>query len=82
MTEAWWRSGGSVPRINHPPGRATKAGIGCGAVPRADEPLVRNGEETAAAANGKEIRRGFVSGGAAGKKRVGWRPGIVKMIPE
>lgn len=60
-----------MPRINHPPGRATKAGIGCGAVPRADEPLVRNGEETAAAANGKEIRRGFVSGGGRGKEKGG-----------
>lgn len=40
MTEAWWRFGGSVPCINHPPGRATKTGIGCGTVPPADQPFV------------------------------------------
>lgn len=34
-TEAWWRCGGSLPCINQPPGGATKAGGGCGAVPRA-----------------------------------------------
>lgn len=67
-----------MPRINHPPGRATKAGVGCGAVPRADEPLVRNGEETTAAVNGKEIRHGFVSGGATGKKRVGGDQELLK----
>lgn len=53
-----------MPRINHPPGGATMAGVECGAVPRADEPLVRNGEEMAAAGNGNEIRHVFVSGGA------------------
>lgn len=53
-----------MPRINHPPGIATKAGVECGAVPCADEPPVRNGEEMAAAGNGNEIRHGFVSGRA------------------
>ena len=40
-TEARWHSGGSAPRINHPPGRATKTGIGCGTVPPADKPFMR-----------------------------------------
>lgn len=55
-TEARWRFGGSAPRINHPPGRATKTGIGCGTAPPARQAVCVEMRGNRRADNGKEIR--------------------------